>query len=131
LLAVVSIATIGGIWPALAAAVAAALLANWFFTPPIHTWTIADPVNVIALIVFICVAALVSALVTIAARRSVEAARSRSEAATLVRLAGALMAEQDPLPTIMRQLRSTFALQSVALLRQVAPDTWTVVESTG
>src|SRR5205823_5575272 len=104
---------------------------NWFFTPPIHTWTISDPVNVIALIVFIGVATLVSALVTIAARRSIEAAHSRAEAAALVRLAGAIMAEQDPLPTIMHQLRSTFSLQSVALLREVTLDEWTVIESSG
>ena len=131
LLAVVLIATVGGAWPAGVAAVAATLLANWFFTPPIHTWTIADPVNVIALCVFLPVAAIVSGLVTVAARRTVEAARSRAEAATLVRLAGAVLRDDDPLPTIMGQLRSAFGLDAVAVLRQAVDRSWQTVAAAG
>ncbi|HYK27480.1 MAG TPA: DUF4118 domain-containing protein, partial [Streptosporangiaceae bacterium] len=42
LVAVVAVAVIGGFWPAVLAAIAASLLVNWFFTPPLHTLTIAD-----------------------------------------------------------------------------------------
>ena len=98
------VAAIGGAWVAGATAVAAFLLVNWYFTPPIHTFTISDGQNVLALVVFLVVAAVVSALVTAAARRAIEAARARSEATSLVRLAGALLAEDDPLPSIMQQL---------------------------
>ncbi len=87
LLLVVVVAAIGGAWVASVAAVVAFLLVNWYFTPPIHTWTISDGQNVLALVVFLVVAAVVSALVTAAARRAIEAARARSEAASLVRLA--------------------------------------------
>jgi two-component system sensor histidine kinase KdpD len=131
LLAVVAIATVGGAWPAAVAAVAAALLANWYFTPPVHTWSISDTVNVIALIVFLAVAAVVSVLVTLTARRSIEATRSRSEAATLVRLAGALLTEQDPIPAIMSQLRAAFNLRVVAVFHRVGEDSWQATASSG
>ncbi len=130
LLLVVVITAIGGAWVAGAAAIVAFLLANWFLTPPIHTWTISDGQNVLALIVFLVVAAVVSALVTAAARRAIEAARARSEAASLVRLAGALLSDEDPLPGIMQQLLSTFGLRSVAVLR-AAPDGWLVEAHAG
>ena len=131
LLAVVVIATIGGLWPAGVAAIAAALLANWYFTPPIHTWTIADAVNVIALSVFVGVAGVVSGLVTIAERRSLDAARSRAEAATLLRLAGIMLSEDDPLPGILGQLRSAFNLSAVAVLRRDGTDVLRVVAAAG
>ena len=131
LLLVVLIAVTGGAWVAGVAAVAAFLLVNWYFTPPIHTWTISDGQNVLALIVFLVVAAVVSALVSAAARRAIEAARARSEAASLVRLAGALLAEDDPLPSIMQQLLTNFALRSVAVLRPVSPNEWKVEAHAG
>jgi two-component system, OmpR family, sensor histidine kinase KdpD len=42
LLPAVGAAAVGGAWPALAAATLGFFLANWFFTPPLHTWTIAQ-----------------------------------------------------------------------------------------
>lgn len=132
LLLVVVIATVGGVLPAMAAAVAATLLANWFFTPPFHTLTVSDNVNVIALIVFIGVAGIVSTLVTQSARRSMEAARARGEAATLVQLARALLTEDDPLPSIMSQLLAAFEnLQSLTVLRRTGDRGWQVIETTG
>ena len=131
LLLVVIITAIGGAWVASVAAIAAFLLVNWYLTPPIHTWTISDGQNVLALVVFLVVAAVVSGLVTAAARRAIEAARSRSEAASLVRLAGALLAEDDPLPSIMQQLLANFGLQSVAVLRPVSPHGWRVEAHAG
>jgi two-component system sensor histidine kinase KdpD len=131
LLLIVAIALIGGAWVAMAAAVAAFLLVNWYLTPPIHTFTISEGQNVLALFVFLVVAAVVSALVTAVARRAIEAARARNEAASLVRLAGALLSEDDPLPGIMEQLLSTFALRSVAVLRPGEDGTWTVEAHAG
>jgi len=132
LLLVVVIAAIGGAWVAGVAAIVAFLLVNWYLTPPIHTFTISEGQNVLALVVFLVVAAVVSALVTVAARRSIESARARSEATALVQLAGALIAETDPLPDIMQQLLATFALSSVAVLRPGAGEQqWTVVAHAG
>ena len=53
LFVVVIVSLIGGFWPALAAAVAASLLLNYYFIPPIHQFTISDPQNVLALVVFV------------------------------------------------------------------------------
>jgi two-component system sensor histidine kinase KdpD len=131
LLLVVIVAAVGGAWVAGVTAVAAFLLVNWYLTPPIHTFTISEGQNVLALIVFLVVAAVVSVLVTVAARRAIEAARARSEAAALVQLASAMLAEDDSLPSIMRQLISTFGLDSVAVLRPARDNGWTVVAAAG
>ncbi len=45
-----------GFWPALVAAVVASLAVNWFFTEPIHTFTIAEGENLVALVTFLVVA---------------------------------------------------------------------------
>jgi len=128
---VVGVATVGGTWPGLGAAVAANLAANWFFIPPVHTFTIGATENLLALVVFLAVAGVVSWLVGFAARRSLEAARGRAEAATLVRLAGALISDQDPLVEVIGQLRTTFGLRSAALLRRDGADHWQVVATAG
>ena len=44
------------LWPALVAAVTGFLLANWYFTPPLYTFTIAEGENLVALVVFLAVA---------------------------------------------------------------------------
>ncbi|HMF82574.1 MAG TPA: sensor histidine kinase KdpD [Acidimicrobiia bacterium] len=130
LFAVVVIAAIGGVWPALGASVAAFLLVNWFFIPPIHQFTIHEGKDLIALVVFLVTAGVVSGFVQIAARRSAEAARARAEAETLARLGAQLMAEEDPLPLLIGTLRTTFGLQAIAVLRH-SGDGWTVETSTG
>jgi two-component system, OmpR family, sensor histidine kinase KdpD len=115
LLFVIVVAIAGGWWPALIAAVGASLLANWFFTPPFYTFTIAELQNVLALVVFVVVAGAVSWVVDVAARRGTEAGRSRAEAEALARLAGALALEQDPLPALVNNLRNTFRFEGVAV----------------
>jgi two-component system sensor histidine kinase KdpD len=85
LLAVVATATVGGVWPASAAAVLAVGLVNWFFTPPYHTLTIAAGEHVLALLVFLVVAAVVALYVTVADRNASESAAVRAEAAALDR----------------------------------------------
>ncbi len=131
LLLVVIVAAVGGAWIAGATALVAFLLVNWYFTPPIHTWTISDPQNVLALFVFLGAAAVVSWFVTVAARRALDAARARSDAAALVELASAMLADDDPLPSILHQLRATFGLQSVAVLQPGPAGTWSAVASAG
>ena len=118
LLLVVVVAVVGGFMPAAAAAVGAFLLANWYFTPPLHRFQIAKQADLLALVVFIAVAGVVSALVDLAARRTAEATRARAEAEALARLGGMLLHGHDPLPELVEQLRVTFGLDSVALLRR-------------
>ena len=74
---VVGVAALGGMWPAIATAVAASLLINYYFTPPLHTWNIADAANVFGIVVFVLVGAVVSALVDLAASGRVKSHVSR------------------------------------------------------
>lgn len=83
LTAIVAVALIGGSWPALAAAVASSLLINWFFTPPTNTWKIAEGENVLAIVVLVVVAGVVSLLVDREARARSAAEHRRSESEAL------------------------------------------------
>jgi len=118
LLAVVVCALIGGFVPAVAEAVLASLLLNYFLVPPFHTLTISQGENVLALTVFIVIAVLVARVVDRAARRTIEAARSNAEAETLATLAGSLLRGEQALPALMQRVRETFAVSSVSLLRR-------------
>ena len=60
LTAVVGIAVRYGLWPSLFASIVASLCYNFFFLPPVYTFTITDPTNVAALLFFTAIAVLVS-----------------------------------------------------------------------
>jgi two-component system, OmpR family, sensor histidine kinase KdpD len=60
LTAVVSVAVRFGLLPSILASVAASLCYNFFFLPPIYTFTITDPTNVAAFFFFMLIAILVS-----------------------------------------------------------------------
>ena len=107
LVCVVGVAVVGGFWPAVLAAVTASLLLNWFFTPPVHTFTIADPQNMLALLLFVTVAVSVSSVVHLAARRAVQAARSAEDAAALLALAQTVLGGSDTPAAILRHLTET------------------------
>ena len=72
--AVVAVAVRYGLWPSLLASVAASLSYNFFFLPPIYTFTITDPTNIAAFFFFMLVALLVSNV----------AARVRTQADTAI-----------------------------------------------
>jgi len=85
ILVAVVVALVGGVVPALVAAVSGSLLLNFFFTPPYHTFTIADPNNALALVVFTLVAALVSSTVDLAARRRARLDEAAAESVALTK----------------------------------------------
>jgi two-component system sensor histidine kinase KdpD len=122
---VVAIAAVGGLVVGVVSAVAASLLANWFVVPPLHTLSIGDPENIVALVVFVAVALTVSLLVDRVSTRSRQAIRARAESEALARATATLVGEPDPRPDLLDQLRVTFSLDSVALLSN-ADDGWTV-----
>jgi two-component system sensor histidine kinase KdpD len=129
-LLVVATSAVGGTWPALTTAFGSSLLVNWYFTPPFHTFTIKHTQNVVALVVFVVAASLVSGLVSSSARRAQEARRARSEAEILARAAGALLGTEDPVGELVERLRSAFGLRAVALLRR-ASSSWRVEAHSG
>ena len=110
LLVVVVVALVGGLWPALLAAVGGSLLLNYYFTPPLHTFTIRETNNALALVVFVVVAALVSSVVDLAARRTRQAARATAEAETLATLAGSVLRGETALPALLERVREAFGL---------------------
>jgi two-component system sensor histidine kinase KdpD len=133
LLGVVAVALVGGLYAALAMAVVSSLLINYYFTPPLYKWTIADHNNIFAIVAFVIVAATVSFVVELAARRTSQAARASAESETLATLAGSVLRGQTGVTALLEQVRETFQLTSVALLEREGEGDhgWTVVASVG
>ncbi|SFN69133.1 MULTISPECIES: sensor histidine kinase [unclassified Streptomyces] len=128
----VAAALIGGLFPALASAVAASLLLNWFFTPPVHTLTISDPKNIVAIAIFVGVAVSVASVVDLAARRTHQAARLRAESEILSYLAGNVLRGETSLEELLERVRETFGMESAALLeRESDVEPWTCAGSVG
>ena len=115
LVAVVAVAVVGGFWPAVLAAVTSSLLVNWYFTRPVHTLSIADPPNLLALLLFVTVAVTVSSVVHLAARRAQQAARSAGEAAELLALAQTVLGGADTPAEILGHLIETIGGQAELL----------------
>ena len=107
LVAVVAVTVVGGFWPAVLAAVAASLLLNWYFTAPLHTFTIAEPKNLLALVLFVTVAVAVSSVVHLAARREADAARSAKETASLLALAQTVLGGADTPADVLDHLTAS------------------------
>ncbi len=126
LLVVVIVALVGGLWPAVCAAVGGFLLLNYFFTPPVYEWTINDRENVLALLVFVAVGIMVSTVVDLAARRTREAAHAGAEAQTLATVAGGILRGDR----LLERLRETFTLDSVTMLER-DDNGWHVADSAG
>jgi two-component system sensor histidine kinase KdpD len=107
LVAVVTITIVGGFWPAVLAAVAACLLLNWYFTEPLHTFTIGEPKNLLALVLFVTVAVAVSSFVHLSAHRQAQAARSAKETASLLGLAQTVLGGADTPADVLDHLTAT------------------------
>ena len=123
LLLVVVVAMVGGFLPAMLAVVSGSLLLNYYFAPPLHRFTIQETNNALAIGVFMVVAALVSSVVDLAARRTREAARAKAEAETLGTLAGSVLRGETALPAILERVREAFGLNSVTLLERSVTNT--------
>ncbi|GAA1714064.1 sensor histidine kinase KdpD [Kribbella yunnanensis] len=127
LLAVVVVALVGGLWPALVTAIGGSLVINYFFTPPTRTFTIAEVNNALALAIFVLVAALVSSVVDRAARRTRQAARSAAESETLSTLAGSVLRGETALPALLERVREAFGMTGACLMERVDEDELTEV----
>jgi two-component system, OmpR family, sensor histidine kinase KdpD len=129
LVAVVAVAVVGGFWPAVLAAVTSSLLLNWYFTRPVHTLTIADPQNLLALLLFVTVAVTVSSVVHVSAHRALQAARSSEEAAELLALAQTVLGGADTPAGVLDHLTGTRGGRA-ELLERVG-DQWVRVAASG
>ena len=108
-----------GLWPSLLACLLSALAYNFFFLPPLYTFTIADPANVVALFFFTMVALLASNL---AARLRAQAIAARERAKTtedlyqFSRKLGLAVEMDDLLWAIAHQVALMLKLRVVLLL---------------
>jgi signal transduction histidine kinase len=147
LVAVVVVGLIGGLLPALTAAVAAATLVAYYFMAPIDAFAIADPNNVVALVSFLGAAA-VSSVIGLAARRTQEAetlataiAESREELRVLVaeqaslRRVATLVARGVPpadiFPAVAQEVGSLFGADATPIARLDPDGVATVVAVVG
>jgi two-component system sensor histidine kinase KdpD len=115
-LLVVIVALIGGIWPALFAALLSGLTLDFFFIQPLYTVTIAKPTHIIALLLYVLNALLVSYVVDQAARRSRVAIRAGAESELLATIAGSVLRGQDALEALISRTKESFTLNSVRVL---------------
>ena len=113
---VVVVALVGGIWPALLAAIGAGFFLDFFFEPPLYVIRIAEPSHFASLIIFLVVATLVSIVVDQAARRSRLANRSAAESEVLVAVASGVIGGSDAIEELVVRLREAFGMTSVALV---------------
>jgi two-component system sensor histidine kinase KdpD len=89
--AVLPVAVVWGIWWALAVAVASTLAFNFFFLPPVHTFTLTESRNWFALAAYSVSAIVVGELAARARRRTADAEQREREAGLLAQIAGHLL----------------------------------------
>jgi two-component system, OmpR family, sensor histidine kinase KdpD len=95
LIVVLLVAATARLWVAVATSLAAMLAFNFFFLPPVGTFTVADPVNWIALIAFLAVSLVASNLSSVARARTQEAVTRRDELGRLFDLSRDLLLITD------------------------------------
>jgi two-component system sensor histidine kinase KdpD len=116
-LAVIGTAIGFGRGPAILASLAAFLILDWFFVQPLHTFTVSDPDEWLALLFFLLVASLTGQLAADQRRRAREAVLREREAVVLYDVVR-LMGEPDvrtALGTVAQRLREELDLDAVAV----------------
>ncbi len=118
LLLVLFVASRWGLTLATTTAVVATLAFNYYFLPPIGTFTIADPQNWIALLAFLISAIVASRLSERARREALNATRRRKEVERLYALSQQLLATEnvmEMLNSIPRYVCDAFGLKAAAM----------------
>ncbi|MEV7739199.1 ATP-binding protein [Streptomyces sp. NPDC088921] len=118
LLAVVGVACIGGVLSALIASVTASLLLNYWFIPPVGSFTLEDPNALLALGVFAVLAVTVAAVVDRSLRLSRRSARATAEAETMSSLAGSIVRGGATIPALLERTRETFGMETAELVNE-------------
>jgi two-component system sensor histidine kinase KdpD len=124
---VVAVALIGGLLPALAAALLAGLGLNLFFVPPYGTLVVGDPENIAAIVIFLITGVAVATLVDRAARTTHQAQVARREADALADLSRKLLEAGGSEAQLLAQARATLGMAAVAVVH-TASDGKTVIE---
>ncbi len=118
LVAILVVATAWGLLEATVASVVGMLCFNYFFLPPIGTFTIADPQNWVALFAFLATSITASQLSARAKRRTREAVDRQREMERLYALSRAILLTDTTQPAakqIAHQIAHTFEFPGVAV----------------
>lgn len=112
----VIVALVGGIWPALFAAVFSGLTLDYFFIEPIYTVHIHEPLHLLALALYVTIASLVSFIVDRAARHTRAAKRSAAESEFIQTIAGSVLRGDDATQALADRTREAFQLAGVRVV---------------
>ena len=129
LVAILLIAAKGGLVEATVASLAAMLCFNFFFLPPVGTFTIADPQNWIALFAFLATSLTASQLSARAKMRAQESEERRNEIERLYSLSRALLLIDMSRPIanqIVHQIFTTCGFSGIALYTRSTGDSYCV-----
>jgi len=118
LLVVLVVAATSRLWIAVVTSVVAMLCFNYFFFPPVGTFTIADPQNWVSLLAFLAVSLVASNLSAVARARAEEAVGRRNELARLFDLSRDVLvmtAGREAITLLARSIARRFDLDFVAV----------------
>ncbi|HEY5476598.1 MAG TPA: ATP-binding protein [Tepidiformaceae bacterium] len=132
LLLTLVVAALWGYWVGLVSAIAADLLVNFFFVPPLHKFTVQEPANVVALVIFLAVALIGASLLELL-RHQIRLAESRAAiTATLLEVSqesARAVSPRDALDRLCLSVVKALHGQGCSIVR--AGDHWQVLGSVG
>ena len=105
--------------PGALAAILATLGFNFFFIPPVHTFTVEDPRNVVALAVFLLSGLLIGRLSALARSRLRQLEMERKDLAAMIRLSQAFLSDtnrESLLGAAAERLRGSLNAEQVEIL---------------
>ena len=126
LVGILAIAAAGGLIESTISSVAAMLCLNFYFLPPVGTFTIADPQNWVALFTFLVTSLTASQLSARAKRRTTEAVERQREMERLYTLSHGLLLSDASRPIarqIAQQLVQAFEFTAVSLYERSSGNT--------
>lgn len=115
---ILGISLISGVWTALISALLAGLALNWFFTPPLRTFDIAEPANAIVLVVMMATALAVGMLVQRARQARLRANAAAREAELLTVFSRATL-EENAVDLLLQKVGEAF-LSSAASVQDAS-----------
>ncbi|MFZ1971875.1 MAG: DUF4118 domain-containing protein [Candidatus Acidiferrales bacterium] len=119
LLAILAVSTVWGIAVSVFMSIVAMLAFNFYFLPPVGTFTVADPQNWVALFAFLVVSVLASHLSTRARQQAKDAAQRRREIEKLYAFSQGLLESGNVIQLLNRipsQIVDIFEVGAAALL---------------
>lgn len=127
LLAVLILSATWGLLYAVFMAIMATLALNFYFLPPVHTFTISDPENWIAMFVFLATAIIASQLSERARREALRATQRRHEIERLYTFSQRLLTTENVpelLNAVPRYVVDSFGLEAAAVFLNGREDTY-------